>query len=163
MIRLKINKSSRSNPAHLIINTKQENKMNIQPLHEVRDQEKLDFLVVSMKKNGWAGRPLLVYDAGNEYQALTGSHRLAASELAEIEPEVEIIDEIECCMEYDCSCNICASLWSLCHGDDDDRLRALKTLHDEGEVSSYVVDLMQQELDQPVPLNHKTQTGKCTN
>jgi len=51
----------------------------IVPLHEVRDEEKLNNLIQSMEETGWCGRPLVVIDCGNEYRALTGSHRIAAA------------------------------------------------------------------------------------
>lgn len=68
----------------------------ITPLHEVRDTEKLDSLVASMKKNGWQGRPILAYDIGDGLEALTGSHRIAAAKKAGIEdiPVLKISDDI---------------------------------------------------------------------
>ena len=57
---------------------------NIIPLHEVRDEEKLNNLIESMKENGWTGRPIVVLDIG-DIQALTGSHRYAAAKIAGIE------------------------------------------------------------------------------
>jgi hypothetical protein len=68
----------------------------ITPPHEVRDTEKLDSLVASMKKNGWQGRPILAFDVGNGLEALTGTHRLAAAKQAGIEnvPVLKISDDI---------------------------------------------------------------------
>ena len=68
----------------------------ITPPHEVRDTEKLDALVASMKKNGWQGRPILAFDVGNGLEALTGTHRLAAAKQAGIEdvPVLKISDDI---------------------------------------------------------------------
>jgi len=51
----------------------------IRPFHEVRDSEKLAALIASMTERGWDGRPLVVIDCGDYYQAITGSHRWAAA------------------------------------------------------------------------------------
>jgi hypothetical protein len=51
----------------------------IEPLHEVRDQAKLDQLTADMKENGWRGTPLLVIERESDYLAWTGTHRLAAA------------------------------------------------------------------------------------
>jgi hypothetical protein len=51
----------------------------IRPFHEVRDAEKLAALAASMEERGWNGRPIVVIDCGDYYQAITGSHRLAAA------------------------------------------------------------------------------------
>jgi len=68
----------------------------ITPPHEVRDTEKLESLVASMKKNGWQGRPILAFDVGNGLEALTGTHRLAAAKQAGIKdvPVLKISDDI---------------------------------------------------------------------
>jgi uncharacterized ParB-like nuclease family protein len=51
----------------------------IRPFHEVRDSERLAALIASMTERGWDGRPLVVIDCGDYYQAITGSHRWAAA------------------------------------------------------------------------------------
>jgi uncharacterized ParB-like nuclease family protein len=55
----------------------------IMPIHGVQDQAKYEALVEAMRLEGWEGRPLLVVyrqgGASYRYQALTGSHRLAAA------------------------------------------------------------------------------------
>jgi len=51
----------------------------VNPLHEVRDEEKLASLTQKMQEHGWEGRPLLVEPFEDGYQAWTGSHRLAAA------------------------------------------------------------------------------------
>jgi ParB-like chromosome segregation protein Spo0J len=56
----------------------------IQPLHAINDEAKLAAIASSMRASGWQGRALLVYDCGDHYEALTGSHRFAAAELAEL-------------------------------------------------------------------------------
>jgi hypothetical protein len=52
----------------------------VEPPHEVRDRTKLNHLVDSFRKNGWllGERSLLLVNMGETYQALTGSHRIAA-------------------------------------------------------------------------------------
>lgn len=63
--------------------------MNYQPIHQVEDQDKLAALVASMTESGWVGAPIVV----DGEQAITGSHRLAAAQIAEIEIEtVELAD-----------------------------------------------------------------------
>ncbi len=58
----------------------------IEPLHEVRDAEKLAALIDSMQVSGWVGRPLLVVNVcDNQHQAYTGSHRLAAAKAVGME------------------------------------------------------------------------------
>lgn len=64
----------------------------IVPLHEHYSQRHVDALHVAMTDHGWVGRPILVlgYDSG--FQALTGTHRLRAAQLAEIQVPVAVID-----------------------------------------------------------------------
>jgi len=57
----------------------------VNPLHEVRDEKKLDELVRNIKAHGWVGRPLIVEEFGEGYQAWTGSHRLIAAKQAGLE------------------------------------------------------------------------------
>jgi len=58
------------------------NPLAIEPLHEIRDPEKLFRLQRSMCFDGWQGRPLLVMVYDRRLQALTGTHRLEAAILA---------------------------------------------------------------------------------
>lgn len=52
----------------------------IRPVHEPRDPELFARIERSMRKSGWLGRPILVIPGNDRtYQALTGSHRLAAA------------------------------------------------------------------------------------
>jgi ParB-like nuclease family protein len=52
----------------------------VQPPHEPREREKYRKLVASMRRGGWRGRPLLVIETSpGRFQALTGSHRIAAA------------------------------------------------------------------------------------
>lgn len=54
----------------------------IKPIHGIQDSRKYRDLVISMDQEGWRGRPILVVDVSKRkptFQALTGSHRLAAA------------------------------------------------------------------------------------
>jgi hypothetical protein len=51
----------------------------IEPLHEVPSQARLDALTAGMKENGWQGLPLLVIEGESGYLAWTGSHRIPAA------------------------------------------------------------------------------------
>ena len=64
--------------------------MYYQPPHEVRDQGKLNALV-EILKNGGELPPVLV--CGD--RAYSGSHRLAAWELMDVEPSVVEMDDAE--------------------------------------------------------------------
>lgn len=66
---------------------------DIIPAHDVRDDAKLTELTASMREQGWQGAPVVISREGFGDQALTGSHRIAAAEAAEIDvPVVEIRD-----------------------------------------------------------------------
>lgn len=55
---------------------------SIHPFHEITRPLDLKTLTKSMKIRGWEGRPLVVALQANIRQALTGSHRWAASKAA---------------------------------------------------------------------------------
>src|SRR5258706_890003 len=57
----------------------------VQPPHQVTDSAHFNDLVSSMKENGWQGRPILAIDLGNGIEALTGSHRIAAAQEADLD------------------------------------------------------------------------------
>lgn len=104
----------------------------ILPLHEVTDHAKVESIAESMRANGWIGRPILVEDEdANETQAFTGTHRLAAAELAGIEPEVYSLvngnTDIGALM-FDCV-------------DDDDRMDVIDQGGDE-----VAIEIMQEEI-----------------
>jgi hypothetical protein len=74
----------------------------IQPVHEVKDADKFNIIKSSMEQNGWQGRPLLVVDMVDYYQAFTGSHRLAAAQEAGIEEiPVAVVDLNQMCEDYE--------------------------------------------------------------
>ncbi len=66
---------------------------NLIEVHGVKDKSKLDHLVDDMKKNGWRGDPLLVFDDGNGTYALNGSHRIAAARQTGIDIPVIYVDD----------------------------------------------------------------------
>jgi ParB-like chromosome segregation protein Spo0J len=57
-------------------------EMRLTQPHEMTDPAKVASLAADMTANGWTGRPVLASASG---QALTGSHRIAAAEIAGIE------------------------------------------------------------------------------
>jgi hypothetical protein len=66
------------------------------PRHEVYDPAKRDQLAADMTATGWQGAPI-VADAETA-QAITGSHRVSAANLAEIEiPAVDLADLTQAC------------------------------------------------------------------
>lgn len=64
----------------------------ILPVHEVRDQIKLDDLIASMETEGWIGRPVLAIGTSECAQAITGSHRIEAAHRAGIHVPVLLIE-----------------------------------------------------------------------
>ena len=71
----------------------------IEPLHEVRDADKLAELVASMEADGWTGTPVVVAGlGGGVVRALTGSHRLQAAQDAGID-EVPVVSIEDLCAE----------------------------------------------------------------
>jgi len=65
---------------------------NLIEIHTARNQKNLNTLISAMKKNGWNGRPILIYDNGNGSFALTGSHRIAAAREANILVPIKNVD-----------------------------------------------------------------------
>jgi ParB-like chromosome segregation protein Spo0J len=96
----------------------------IKPLHKVRSQRKLNELADDMKENGWQGRPLLVIERASDYQAWTGSHRIAAAEEAGLSTvPCYVIQERKLIRHgFDAV---------LGHVDDTDRLNAIRKIGDE--------------------------------
>ncbi|MFI7470515.1 hypothetical protein [Nonomuraea sp. NPDC049646] len=67
------------------------------PLHEVRDEDHRDASAADMREHGWNGAPLVVLP---DYAlSLTGVHRRAAAELAELDeiPGVSLEAIFEAC------------------------------------------------------------------
>lgn len=68
----------------------------ILPPHDTRDADKLSILIAGMIADGWVGRPVLVIDGVNDlHRALTGSHRVAAAQAADIAVPVLMIAQDE--------------------------------------------------------------------
>lgn len=67
------------------------------PFHEVRDEAVRDSLAADMRLRGWHGAPLVVLP--DHVLSLTGVHRRAAAEIAELEeiPGVSLEDLFEAC------------------------------------------------------------------
>lgn len=111
----------------------------IQPLHEVRDYEKLEQLVQSMETDGWSGRPLLVLTYGdNQYYAMTGSHRLAAAQEVGVEVPCYIIEDTE-------NTDLLVDMFDASR--DEERLDALEALAEVADIPDEYVQLMREELN----------------
>lgn len=113
---------------------------NVMPVNPVVDEGKYEYLVASMKQNGWKGRPLLVYESGDGvYQALTGSHRIAAANAAGLETiPVSIIDTSRF-DEFDVE-----DLEN--EVEDTDRLKLLTRFRDGGLINDEQLGIMEDEL-----------------
>ena len=57
----------------------------IEAFHPPRDMQQIDNLTADLRLHGWKGRPLLVYSTPTGYQAISGSHRIAAARRAELQ------------------------------------------------------------------------------
>lgn len=86
--------------------------MTIETRHEVRDRAKVAAIAESLERDGWVGAPVVVYDSG-VLTAVTGTHRLAACEIAGIQAPTITLAEIfaECGLdlaeiENDCDYDI---------------------------------------------------------
>jgi len=97
----------------------------IKPLHGPRHDRILSVLLESMLEDGWNGRPLLVIERADDYQAWTGSHRLEAARMAGIE-------EIPCYILQEADLLRCGHDALFGHVDDSDRLEILRDVGDEG-------------------------------
>lgn len=71
--------------------TKTLTAQDIVPIHGVRDTDKLAALIADMQVNGWVGAPIVMLDS---YQALTGSHRLAAAEATDTDIPTVALDDL---------------------------------------------------------------------
>lgn len=66
----------------------------MEPLHPVRDEQKVEQLAISIKEKGWEGAPLVVWRDLD--QLLTGTHRYAAvRSLGWSDEQIPIIDITE--------------------------------------------------------------------
>jgi len=104
-----------------------EDPREVTPLHEVRDREKYKLLVAAMTEHGWQGHPVLAYDDGNGYHAITGSHRIAAARAAGIQISVYFLDAERVeryCIDHDLTFSEALG------ADDDDRLDFIRQMGD---------------------------------
>lgn len=73
-----------------------ESTANLQPYHDVQDQDKFEALVLSMSVSGWVGAPLVKF----EECLLTGGHRYAAARHIGLDvPVVDLFDVF--CVDQD--------------------------------------------------------------
>lgn len=105
----------------------------IEPLHEVQDEDKLADLARAMEEDGWLGRPLLVEDLGrgSGYRAWTGSHRLPAARLAGLEsvPAV-LVDTAKLARVLEPRRQLGVLSYVAATSDDDERLALLREAGD---------------------------------
>lgn len=106
---------------------------NILAPHAVNDSTKVEQIAASLERDGWQGRSVLVLQVADYYQALTGTHRLAAAQAAGLEdvPCVEVDAEAFYGAGYEPN-----DLW-----DDDVRLSILREIGDEAAAT-----LIEQEI-----------------
>lgn len=108
----------------------------INPINDITDRDKYDALVYDFKTKGYNGRPILAVQYGdNDFQALTGSHRILAAREAGIDIPVKIIkysDELDELLNSN---------------DDDEKERILKELYEERKIDEEAVDLFSEEIE----------------
>lgn len=96
--------------------------MTIIAPHEVTDEAKVETIAASMREHGWVGHPILIDDdESNEPKAITGTHRIAAAELAGIDVEYYSLADTDIdigALFFDCN-------------DDEDRLAVIEQGTDE--------------------------------
>lgn len=98
------------------------NAAHINPPNDAVNDDKIDRLLVAMRRNGWTGRELLVRPDGEGYRALTGAHRLAAAASLGIDVPVLLLE------------------------DDDLNLDAWSELDDDSDAEDIVIFLVEQRL-----------------
>ena len=109
----------------------------IEPVNEITDSSKYDYLVKEFLQYGYNGRPIVVLGReGEGGQALTGSHRIYAAREADIDIPVVYID-------YDFENPLIRELqdaWS-----DEERVRIAGELLEEGTISQEAFELIIRE------------------
>ena len=114
---------------------------NIAEINPITDQDKYMALMQDFSTNGWSGNPILVKDLGNNnYQALTGSHRVLAAKTTGTDVPSVIVRETM--GKHD-------DLWESLENitEDEDRLEIIEKLHKHGEVPAKALDLMKIEVE----------------
>lgn len=108
----------------------------VETVNPITDYDKFKGIAQAMRDSGWSGRPVLAVDMGdNQYQGLTGSHRVFAARDAKIEVKAIVVDYDDYIEEL-----ISAS-------DDDLKLAVARHLHQEGKISDEVLSLIEREVD----------------
>lgn len=106
---------------------------------EPRDAAKLTEISMSMRRDGWLGRPVILADAGDHVIALTGSHRLVAAAATQITICALWLPE-----------DLTDDDWNLIDSanDDDDLLAALEEINiDRGGDMDHIVARMMGEVE----------------
>lgn len=98
---------------------------NIQPLHDVRCNDKLSRIIESMQESGWIGHPLVVRaDEDGNLVGINGSHRVRAAHRVGLEvPCVCVSDD-----EYTARAEQFGGIDELC---DEDRLAILEAMGEQ--------------------------------
>lgn len=111
------------------------NPVEIRPLNDITDRGKHDYIAKDFAENGWNGRPIVVIDMGNEYAAVTGSHRIFAAQKAGIDTQAVVIDANDDVLRL------------LNVNGDEDRAAVAKELADDGLLPRDIADLIIREDD----------------
>lgn len=116
----------------------------IQPLHDVQDEGKLEELTEAMRVDGWTGRPLLVEDLGdgNGYRAWTGSHRLPAAIAAELDTvEALVVDTAKLSAVMTPRRELGVLSYVAATSDDDERLLLLRQAADDAAADIMLLEV----------------------
>lgn len=98
------------------------------------NRQKVAKIAESMENNGYDGRPIVVLDDANEgYQALTGSHRIAAAEELDIDIPAIVIDNND------------ATAGLLDVRDDEELAQVAKELYDNGDIDERAYNVLKDE------------------
>lgn len=97
----------------------------IEPLHAIESRAKFSWLVDSMYRKGWVGRPILAAMVNGQLQALTGSHRIMAARQTETLVPVYVVALTEQQVD-ECMC-----------GFQDDRLAIIKQNGDADAIALF--------------------------
>ena len=130
---------------NMIEPTKTVNPGTIEPVNPITDTDKFKALSYKMQTHGWEGRPILVYDTGGGYQALTGSHRIYAAIDADIDIPIYEISPTRNLTKVEQA--VFDGLPGLIR--DDDRFDAIQELYAKNAVSRDAFLLMHAELKTP--------------
>jgi phage-related protein (TIGR01555 family) len=114
----------------------------IKEVNKITNKAKFEELVDKMKKEGWQGRPILVLEKNGKFDAITGSHRLFAAREAKLNNVPTITIKESNNKEH-------RELWNDLEKstDDDNKIRIVKELYDEGEINKKSYELMEKEID----------------